>query len=147
MTSLPLERPKVLVADDQPMMLKILEREVRPSFEPVLANGGIAALESFERHRMSYALLDVQMPDVNGLEVARRILEATPESIVILVSACFVSATPQELKRTVPDGVFACVAKPFRPGHLVELLQWGRGWLHDETSAPATTPIFVDSGA
>jgi diguanylate cyclase (GGDEF)-like protein len=82
--------PRLLVVDDVADNRTVLVRRFRRrNFEIVEADGGIKALELIDSGSYDAVLLDVMMPDLNGLEVLRRIrLSHSPESLpVIMVTA------------------------------------------------------------
>jgi DNA-binding NarL/FixJ family response regulator len=59
-----------------------------PGFTPVgEATGGADALEAIHRLRPGLVIVDVRMPGMSGFELARRINESYPETIVLLVSS------------------------------------------------------------
>ncbi|MGZ6141792.1 MAG: response regulator [Myxococcales bacterium] len=65
---------KVLIADDDPVSRAILEGMVRRlGYEPVLAEGGRAALAAIAREEVPLLVTDWQMPDVDGIELCRRL--------------------------------------------------------------------------
>ena len=58
-----------------------------PGFEPVgEAESGEEAVAAVERLRPELVLLDVRMPGIGGIEAARRITSAHPETVVVLIS-------------------------------------------------------------
>ncbi|MFO1006726.1 MAG: EAL domain-containing protein [Planctomycetaceae bacterium] len=72
--SAPLERPKVLVVDDEPIILDYLKKILaKGGYEPVLASSGAEALEILQQTRPDLVLLDVIMSPMDGFEVLRRI--------------------------------------------------------------------------
>ncbi len=77
----------------------------------LLADGGETAIALCERHQARVALLltDVRMPEMNGLELADRILEREPRIRVLFMSGSDPSACRG----------FGCVAKPFPRAELV----------------------------
>jgi putative two-component system response regulator len=80
---------KVLVVDDLPMNLELLEAIlIRQSYEVLMANSGMAALEILARTDVDLILLDVMMPEMDGFETCRRIksLAATRMVPVILLT-------------------------------------------------------------
>jgi two-component system response regulator MprA/two-component system response regulator PrrA len=85
----------------------------------VPASGGRAALEAAERVRPAVVLLDLSMPDLDGLEVLRRLRAdaATNELPVVLLSA---QAQEADVERGFATGASAYVKKPFSPRELVE---------------------------
>ncbi len=79
--------PLLLVVDDEPSILDILGRfAAKHGFEVVRCNGGRAALETLRQRHADMALVDVRMPDVNGLEVLRRVREVAPDCAVVLMT-------------------------------------------------------------
>ncbi len=80
---------RVLTVDDQ-VVFRDAARDVitaTPGFEPVGdAESGEEALAEVERLRPELVLLDVRMPGIGGIEAARRITEAHPETVVVLIS-------------------------------------------------------------
>lgn len=79
--------PLLLVVDDEPSILDILGRFAgKHGFEVVRCNGGRAALETLRHRQADMALVDVRMPDVNGLEVLRQVREVAPDCAVVLMT-------------------------------------------------------------
>jgi len=81
---------KILLVDDRPENLLALEGLLRLHGREILtASSGIAALEMLIHHRVALALLDVQMPDMNGIELAElmRASEDTRAIPIIFVTA------------------------------------------------------------
>ncbi len=80
---------RVLTVDDQ-VVFRDAARDVitaTPGFEPVGdAESGEEAMAEVERLRPELVLLDVRMPGIGGIEAARRITEAHPETVVVLIS-------------------------------------------------------------
>jgi DNA-binding NarL/FixJ family response regulator len=82
----------VLVVDDSPVFRRGMGRAVRLHNGLELvgeADGGEAALHAIERLRPDVVLLDLRMPDIDGLEVLDRLrdLDPLPECKVLIVSA------------------------------------------------------------
>jgi len=80
---------RVLTVDDQ-VVFRDAARDVitaTPGFEPVGdAESGEEAMAEVERLRPELVLLDVRMPGIGGIEAARRITAAHPETVVVLIS-------------------------------------------------------------
>jgi two-component system NtrC family sensor kinase len=67
-------RPKVLAVDDVPANLTLLQAIVEPlDCQVVTAPDGVSALQAIEQHSFAVLLLDIQMPRMDGYEVARRV--------------------------------------------------------------------------
>ena len=80
---------RVLTVDDQ-VVFRDAARDVitaTAGFEPVGdAESGEEAMAEVERLRPELVLLDVRMPGIGGIEAARRITAAHPETVVVLIS-------------------------------------------------------------
>ena len=80
---------RVLTVDDQIVFRRAAQDVIAatPGFEPVGdAESGEDALDEVERLRPELVLLDVRMPGIGGVEAARRIAAAHPETVVVLIS-------------------------------------------------------------
>lgn len=76
----PGRKPRVLVVDDQPINVKLLERKLeREGMEPLTAENGRQCVDIAFRERPDLILLDVMMPEMDGIE-ACRILQANAET-------------------------------------------------------------------
>jgi len=77
----------VVVADDNPAMTAVLKLALRLwGWEVVIANDGVAAVDAIRSARPAIALIDIGLPGLNGLEVARvvRAGNAAPRLMVAL---------------------------------------------------------------
>jgi DNA-binding response OmpR family regulator len=117
------KRVRVLVADDDPVILRLIEVNLGlEGFEVVTANGGEDVLAKVKDAQADVILLDVMMPGMTGWEVARRLRENGETSHIPVV---FLSARTQEEDRRKGEelGVAAYVSKPFDPVELVETIR------------------------
>lgn len=113
--------PTLLIIDDEPNVLYSLERVLgSESLEIVTAGCSSSGLEALERARPDAVLLDIQLPDVSGLETLERIHEKAPKLPVIIMTAHGTAETAIEaLKR----GAFDYVLKPWNLSELRELVE------------------------
>lgn len=112
---------RVLLTDDHPAFLPLIEEELAAlrRLEVVgYARSGQEALEQVERLQPDLVLLDITMPDMNGLEVARRIKAQAHPAVVVLVS---LHDTPayRAASASIADGF---VAKDALDTHLLPLI-------------------------
>lgn len=104
------ERPKVLVVDDNKKLLEIAVAVLARDFEIVGAvTDGRAALEAAVTLQPDVIVLDITMPDVCGLEVARRLKAAGSQAAVVFLTV----HDDEEIVRAARDvGGVGYVLKP-----------------------------------
>jgi two-component system phosphate regulon response regulator PhoB len=103
----------ILVVDDDDDLRRLLERELNAAgHRVILAASGAEALERARRHQPSLILLDVNLPDFDGIEVLRRLKDtpATARAAVLLVSG---RAGERDRIAGLELGADDYVAKPF----------------------------------
>jgi len=85
---MPSSRPRVLLADDYPDMVKAVSRLLAQDCDVVgsVADGS-ELLEAAERLQPDVIVLDLNLPNVDGLDACRQITQAFPEIRVILFTA------------------------------------------------------------
>jgi DNA-binding response OmpR family regulator len=113
------ERPLVLVADDEEDIVLLVSAVLsRAGFEVLQASDGAQALQLVRERRPRLVVLDVAMPELDGLDVLRR-LRADPETAdlpVILLSA---RAQEADVALGYAEGASKYIRKPFSPRELV----------------------------
>jgi two-component system KDP operon response regulator KdpE len=118
------DRPTILVVEDDPTNLQLLRAVLARAPEPELRNlrivetGTLAeARAALARERCELVLLDVRLPDGNGLDLARSIrrseLRQRPQ--VLILSA---SVLPMERDAAIAAGGDRFLAKPYLPADL-----------------------------
>lgn len=113
--SLAQRKPTVLVVDDTPENLQLMNGLLRGHYKVRLANSGALALElALQAPQPDLILLDIMMPDLDGHEVCIR-LKADPATQDIPV--IFLTALSQEIdqRRGFLDGCVDYITKPFCP--------------------------------
>jgi two-component system, OmpR family, KDP operon response regulator KdpE len=105
----------VLVADDEPRITKLVAATLREEqFRVVTAESGAQALKMADELRPDIAVLDLILPDLDGIEVMRQLRESRPIPIILLTGAS--SATDKA--RGLDLGADDYIAKPFHPDEL-----------------------------
>jgi DNA-binding response OmpR family regulator len=110
--------PVVLVAEDDEDILRLVEICLQQDgYDVLCARDGEEALRTAAERRPALALLDVQMPKVNGYEVTRRLRadDATHAMVIIILTA---SVRDTELERAFEAGANDFLRKPFSPADL-----------------------------
>jgi len=81
-------RPRVLLADDHGGILKALQRMLEPSCEVVgRVTDSSALLAEAERLLPDVIVLDVTMPEIDGLEACRQIKQVAPQTRIVFLTA------------------------------------------------------------
>lgn len=107
----------VLIVEDEPEMARLLAQGLREEqFEISLARDGRSALEKSEATPFDVILLDVMLPLVNGLEVARQLRRREQETPVLMLTA---RDSLPDIVRGLDAGADDYLTKPFS---FVELL-------------------------
>jgi DNA-binding NtrC family response regulator len=113
-------KPGLLVVDDEPGIVRLIERFAdRMGFAVTTAASGREALQKLEFEKAAAALVDLRMPDVDGLEVLRCIRAAHPDCQVILMTG---HASLDTAIEAIKLGAMDYLSKPFDFDRLQELL-------------------------
>jgi two-component system OmpR family response regulator len=108
--------PKVLIADDEPNIREVISFALeRAGFATLTARNGAEALQQFRRGAVDLLILDIGMPEMDGLEVCRQIRKTSEVPIL------FLSARDEEIDRVLglEIGGDDYVTKPFSARELI----------------------------
>lgn len=101
---------KLLLVDDEEEFLMSSSRALgRRGFSVSVAPNGVTALEMVERNDFDVVVLDVKMPDIDGIEVFRQIRKMLPDLPVILLTG---HSSIDDAFQTSKDGVADYLSKP-----------------------------------
>lgn len=105
------DRARILIVEDDPMLLDALSDALSRSYDTLRATTGGEALDLAEREHIDLLVLDLNLPDMDGLDVARRLAGDTgaPFGILMLTARADVSNRVAGLYAGASD----YVAKPF----------------------------------
>lgn len=109
-------KQKVLVVDDEPVVIWSCDRIL--SREGIAVEGATSGRDGLllaEASRFDALLLDLKMPDMNGMEVLRRFKQTNPEVRVIIITGF---ASVDTAVESFKLGAFDYVSKPFTPKEL-----------------------------
>ena len=108
-------QPLVLVADDEPRITKLVAVTLADEgFRVVTASGGEEALRKAEEVRPDVVLLDIVMPDLDGIEVMRQLREWRPVPVILLTA----KGSTADKAKGLDLGADDYIAKPFHPDEL-----------------------------
>jgi len=106
---MPGTKPRVLIADDHPDLVKAITRVLSMDYEIVgVVSDGSAVLEAAQRLKPDVVVVDLNLPTVNGLEACRQIAELNSEAKVIVFTAM---DDPYLRRRAMEVGAAAFVCK------------------------------------
>ena len=123
-------KPKriVLAEDEAIIRLDINQTLTAEGYEIVgEAGDGIQAVALVREHKPDVAVLDIQMPVMDGLEAAREIMEDRLCAIVILTA----HSQREYIDEATEVGAMAYVTKPFKPADLVPAIELASGRFRD----------------
>jgi two-component system cell cycle response regulator DivK len=113
---------KVLIVEDNALNLKLLNDLLEYRGYRILSTAsGEAALELAEREMPDLVLMDIQLPDVSGIEATRR-LKANPKTMRIPVVAVTAFAMSGDQAKILAAGCDEYVPKPFKVAELLEIV-------------------------
>jgi CheY-like chemotaxis protein len=115
---------RILLAEDNAMNQKVaLLLLERLGYRADVASNGLEALEALERQPYDVVLMDVQMPELDGLDASRRICERWPAEVRPRIIAMTANAMLEDREACFAAGMDDYVAKPIRPDDLAEALR------------------------
>jgi AmiR/NasT family two-component response regulator len=115
---------RILVAEDETIIrLDLVEMLQRAGLDVCAeARDGEEAVALAREHEPDLAIMDVKMPNLDGIEAARRILDERPIPIVMLTAY----GQDELVSRAIEAGVFGYLVKPFREQDLLPAIQTAR---------------------
>ncbi len=106
-------RPRVVLADDHPLLLMGLKKLLEPGCEVVgMVGDGRSLLVAAERQRPDLVITDISMPGVDGIAAARRLRRTVPEARVIILSF---HSEPSRVRAAFKAGAYAYLTKSSGP--------------------------------
>jgi DNA-binding NtrC family response regulator len=77
---------KIMIVDDEPANLRVLERLFRPDYQVVSAPSGAEALALLEQHDVALLISDQRMPAMTGIELMMKTVPIRPQMVKILLT-------------------------------------------------------------
>ncbi len=102
-------KDKIAVIDDHADSLEILREALSPAYQVETFSDPTVALSRIKTGGFSAVVTDVMMPELNGVELMNRLLQASPSLPVILITAF---GTLEAAANTIKDGAFDYLSKP-----------------------------------
>ena len=113
---------RILVAEDNPVNQTLIMRTLNKlGFEATMTENGIAVLEALKRSYYNLILMDVQMPEMDGLEATRMIRKGQGEQPVII--AMTANAMTEDKEICLEAGMDDYVSKPIKLEIIMDVLK------------------------
>ncbi len=116
----PLDAARILVVDDELGPRESLRMLLKPSYQIQTADSGRAALDQIPAYHPDIVILDIKMPELDGLEVLKRIKRIDPAIEVVMITAY---ASLETVKHALTHGAFEYLIKPFSRQDLEDVVR------------------------
>ena len=139
----PAQAPRVVIADDQTLVRSGFRLILNSAGIPVVAEAsdGKETVAAVLKHRPDVVLMDIRMPEMDGLEATRRILASRPgEHVRIIILTTF--DLDQYVYAALAAGASGFLLKDVSPEHLIAAVQLVRSG--DALLAPSITRRLVE---
>lgn len=115
-------KKKVVVADDEPFILSALKDTLSDEYEVFTASNGKEAVKLVEKNPPDLIILDVMMPEMDGLEACKHLKK---DKISASIPIILLTAKGQitDIEKGFKSGADAYVVKPFSPARLLEKVE------------------------
>ena len=113
------QRSMILVAEDEDSNFELVKIVLARRYRLVRAKNGIEAVTKAEEEKPSLILMDIRMPDMNGLDATRIIKEVHNDTPIVALSAY---AFDENIREAKAAGCDDFLAKPFRVEDLIEMV-------------------------
>lgn len=135
---------KILIIDDDKNILTTLEMYLEnKGFEVITASSGEEGLQRFRSETPDLVLLDIKLPDRDGLEILKEITKTGLKTQVLMITAY---ATIETAVSAVKWGAFDYLPKPFVPGQLDLVLERLKRFHNMEVEIATLKGIFSEGG-
>ncbi|MDD5338312.1 MAG: response regulator [Dehalococcoidales bacterium] len=114
------DKTTILVVDDNEDLLETFAMILkRRGYDVQTACDGVGAVDKFKEHNFDVTLMDVVMPEMNGVDAFKKIKEIQPDASIILMTAY---SDEELVKSAVDEGVTTIIQKPIRIDSLIKLI-------------------------
>ena len=124
----------VFIIDDNEMTRTVLRMIIQSDTYDVIgdASNGKSGLEAARKLRPDIICLDIVMPECDGLDVLTQIMEALPQTAVLMVTA---SNDRKTVETAIQRGARGFIIKPFNTGTVLDTMQKTSAILRSQNAA------------
>jgi len=113
----------ILIVDDEVHVRSLLSDVVeRMGHNPLEAGNGNEAFEMYQKQSIDLCLLDINMPEMNGIDCLEAVKEIDPEAVIIMMTG-YPSA--ETIIQTIEDDGYTYIAKPLDIQRVMDLIERG----------------------
>src|ERR1035437_799961 len=112
---------KILIVDDNAELRKLLKAVLSDDYSVTEADSGAALQKSFSQDAPDVVLLDLKLPDANGLDLLPQIKKTWPGTEIIVLTG--ESATFEAAVEATKRGAYHFINKPFDRQHLLVTIE------------------------
>jgi len=112
---------KILIVDDSAVIRRKIEREllVDQIKEVYQASNGVEAVKLYKEHKPDMVTMDLTMPEMDGVECVKKILEIRKDAMILVISALSDKSTAIQ---AIKNGAMGFICKPFTDKDLNDAL-------------------------
>lgn len=116
-----MHRTSILILDDEPIVSKRLKPSLeRKGYDVETYTESPAALQRIRERDFDIVITDLKMEGLSGMEILSEVKKRSPETEVIVITGF---ATMETAKESFQKGVMDFLAKPFKLGEILEVIQ------------------------
>lgn len=105
-------KPRILVVDDEESIREFLEIMLRKEgYDPTCVEDGQQALDTLKKKSFDLVISDLQMPNLTGIELLRKVREQDPQLLFMMITAFGTTETAVEAMKL---GAYDYITKPFK---------------------------------
>ncbi len=114
-----INKTEILIVDDEFALREAVRFVLKDRYAVATAAGGEEALKYLADNTVNLVLLDIKMPNIDGISAFREIRKRHPETQVVFVTA---HATPEIIQDVTSLGAYGFIMKPFDTSNLVKIV-------------------------
>lgn len=113
-------KPNLLVVDDEESMRKTYQAILRDAYRVTLVSNGREALEKLESDNFSLVILDMMLPDMNGIKILQKARELDRNLEIVMVTA---ARDTKSAVQSIKLGAYDYLTKPFEVEELLSIIE------------------------
>lgn len=137
---------KILIVDDEPELRRSVSAVLQSTFTDLAlsvdeAGDGLEALQKYKGEEYDLVIMDVRMPNIDGLEALRLMKEHDPKTFVVIMTA---HSNLQDAVSAIRDGAYDYLEKPINTKKLSDIVQKALDARKIVSDLAISNPIFDD---